>query len=348
MFESATVKLTGWYLLILMTMSMIFSGVIYAMASNEVQARLAGLQQTLQRDGGIRNIPAEDQLINLRKNQEHTAEFNLFFSLVYINIMVLVVGGVGSYLLAKRTLKPIEEAHEAQSRFVSDASHEFRTPLAVMRMELEVALKEKKISQKEARAILSSNLEEVQRLTALSHTLLQLSRPDSHELTLSPVDLTELVKSAVKRSNRLDPRVALADAPVTPVIVQGDAASLEELAMILIDNALKYSSAGSPVTINMQQLSNHVCLEVINKGEGIATDDLPHIFERFYRADNARSSGENSGFGLGLALARNIVRFHGGELNASSVAGDTTTFTVKIPLASKQKTTKEKSLPRKS
>lgn len=331
-----------------MTMSMIFSGVIYAMASNEVQARLAGLQQTLQRDGGIRNIPAEDQLINLRKNQEHTAEFNLFFSLVYINIMVLVVGGVGSYLLAKRTLKPIEEAHEAQSRFVSDASHEFRTPLAVMRMELEVALKEKKISQKEARAILSSNLEEVQRLTALSHTLLQLSRPDSHELTLSPVDLTKLVKSAVKRSNRLDPRVALADAPVTPVIVQGDAASLEELVMILIDNALKYSSAGSPVTINLQQLSNRVCLEVINKGEGIASDDLPHIFERFYRADSARSSGENSGFGLGLALARNIVRFHGGELNASSVAGDITTFTVNIPLASKQKTTKEKSSPRKS
>lgn len=346
MFESATVKLTGWYLLIIMVISVVFSGIIYTMASGEVSARLVGLQRTLENDDNFSGTTPDSDFLSLRTNQEHKAELNLFFSLIYANIMVLLLGGAGSYLLAKQTLKPIQDIHEAQSRFVSDASHELRTPLAVMRTELEVALREKKISQKDMQEILTSNLEEVKRLTTLSQTLLQLSRLNHNELPLTPTSLTDLVDGVVKRSDKVGQRIAY-DRPKYPLFVQGNTASLEELIVILVDNALKYSPDSSKVRLNITTKASRAVLTIENDGKGISADDLPHIFDRFYRADNSRTSSESSGFGLGLALAKKIVELHRGELSASSAPNQATTFTVKFSLITRTPTPKESKIVKK-
>jgi len=146
MFQSATLKLTGWYLLILMVISLIFSVAIYQTTTQEVNTRLEKFEHSLQVIPGFAIQPAE----TMRSGEADAAASHIIFGLVLANSMIFVVGGVISYLLARRTLRPIQDMHEAQSRFTSDASHELRTPLAAMRTEIEVALRDKSATKKDA------------------------------------------------------------------------------------------------------------------------------------------------------------------------------------------------------
>src|SRR6266496_3454320 len=143
MFRSATFKLTSWYLAILVAVCLLFSVIIYTSASREVVARIDDWQAT-----PLYKIN-EPRFITLREQQQHQVEANLVVSLAVANVAIWTIGGIGSYYLARRTLHPIEEAHEAQSRFTSDASHELRTPLASMKTEIEVALRDPDISKQE-------------------------------------------------------------------------------------------------------------------------------------------------------------------------------------------------------
>jgi signal transduction histidine kinase len=173
MFESATFKLTAWYLAILMTISLTFSVVIYQLNFREISFRLENLQHSLM-DNSMYLLPSSnDETFSYGPNsplsvQSRQAAGQMSLSLFYINIVVLVAGGLGSYFLARRTLRPIKESHEAQSRFTSDASHELRTPLAAMKAELEVNLREPNLSAAETRELLESNLEEVNKLIQLN------------------------------------------------------------------------------------------------------------------------------------------------------------------------------------
>ena len=332
MFQSATIKLTAWYLMILMIISLLFSVIIYQVTSSEVNRRLEELQTGIQRQNNFRALPDFD-VANIRLNQAHQASINLIISLVYINFIILVAAGIGSYVLARRTLRPIEEAHEAQSRFTSDASHELRTPLAVMKTELEVALRDPKLDKSEMHDLLASNLEEVEKLTQLSQTLLQLSKLDYDNIEKNKLSLEDIVRQTVSRFDKTGKRINFTAAKSLPMIV-GNRASIEELATILIDNALKYSPADSLVSVHVGKRAQKACLEVINTGEGIHPDALPLIFDRFYRADMSRTGGGKNGYGLGLALAKKIVEIHGGELTASSAPQHATTFTVLLPVVS--------------
>lgn len=329
MFQSATLKLTGWYLMILMIISLLFSVIIYQVATSEVNRRLEELQTGIQNQRGYR-IPTEFDGEAIRLSQAHEASTNLIVSLIYVNTVILAAAGVGSYILARRTLQPIEEAHEAQSRFTSDASHELRTPLAVMKTELEVALRDDTLSKAEMRDLLTSNLEEVEKLSRLSQTLLQLSRLDYDNIQKEELSLEEIVRRIIKRFDKTGIRIKLT-APKSPPVVIANRASIEELATILIDNALKYSPDDSLVSVRISKRSQKACLEVINGGDGISAEALPNIFDRFYRADSSRTRGDKSGYGLGLALAKKIVELHHGELTASSAPLHATTFTVLLP-----------------
>jgi signal transduction histidine kinase len=334
MFHSATLKLTGWYLLILMTISLIFSVAIYSITVGEVGDRLEQLQSRFERSGVV-PVPTDDDLHNprytaFRIDQDSRAKGNLLISLAYVNILILITGGAASYAMARRTLRGIESAHEAQSRFTSDASHELRTPLAVMKMELELALKDKNLSKAELREILESNLEEVDKLSRLSQMLLQLSKAEYDKIEMTRLDLAHIVKNVVKRQNQLPERIRITTAHMTPA-AYGNTSSIEELVMVLVDNALKYSPSDSLVTIKLSKRSGKTCLEITNTGNGIAPENLPHIFDRFYRADASRTGGEKSGYGLGLALAKKIVEIHHGELSATSAVNHATTFTVLLP-----------------
>lgn len=329
MFQSATLKLTGWYLMIIVVICLLFSVVIYAIASREVGSRISYIPT----DPDVLQILDQRSLNLLRANQIHAAEQSLIYSLLVTNLAIWAVGGVGSYYLARRTLGPIERAHEAQSRFTSDASHELRTPLASMKTELEVALRDPSLKKDEMRELLTSNLEEVNKLTKLSQTLLQLSRLDHDSIERSAVDLSSVLSTVMTRFGSDAQRIKVNLKPHPVVIANMSAA--EELFTILIDNALKYSPEDSTVTIKFLRAKQLAGFEITNEGTGIPASLLPRIFDRFFRADNARTGGPRRSYGLGLSLAKKLVEIHGGELSVSSRENGPTTFRVLLPRAEK-------------
>lgn len=329
MFKSATIKLTGWYLLILMVISIVFSITIYQSTYNEVNFRLERLQNNLQSAPGF--MPDRNNLLTSRESD--AASSHIVIGLIYANIIILVGGGFISYFLARRTLRPIEEAHEAQTRFTSDASHELRTPLAAMKSELEVALRDKDSTKEELEAVLRSSIEEVDKLTSLSEMLLNLSRLDHDKLERTAVDIYDITSDVVHLYNKTNPRVTVKTSGHP--LVEGNEAALYELISVLVDNALKYSPENSPVQVSISSNNRLLVLKVKNFGPGIEADALPHIFDRFYRADNSRAKHINKGYGLGLALAKKIVEMHNGELTATSTPGKFTIFSFALPTIQK-------------
>lgn len=330
MFHSATVRLTAWYLLILMSISLLFSITVYEVATIEVRDRLRHFQNQFEAPGINSSEAPNHRLYSaLRQRLHETANHNLFITLVYVNLLVLIGGGALSYVLARRTLNNIEHAHDTQSRFTSDASHELRTPLAAMKAELELALQNPKLSKADMRELLESNLEEVNKLTALSQTLLSLSKLDHAKLDFEPVDLATTASEVAQRYDRNQRRISL-DIPKDPLTISANRAALEQLLTILVDNALKYSPAESKISATLSRRGRHAVFRITNYGKGIPTEKLPYIFERFYRADESRTA---AGTGLGLALAKEIVAIHKGELSVSSTPEKETTFEFLLPLA---------------
>ncbi|MDB5187361.1 MAG: putative Histidine kinase [Candidatus Saccharibacteria bacterium] len=325
MFKSATLKLTIWYVIIVISISVLFSIVIYSIALSEVSARIANLQQSVPP-----LIPGDSSIFTLlRETQIHEAENSLIGALVITNLVIWLAGGFGSYYLARRTLRPIEEAHDAQSKFTSDASHELRTPLASMKIELEVALRDPGTTKGEMRELLESNLEEVNRLTKLSHTLLQLSKLDHDNITRENVELSVATRTIIERFNKTQPRIVLTNK--RKIHVLANESNVEELLTILIDNALKYSPPTSKIEVTLIKQRQMSGFKVVNAGEGIPPETLPHIFNRFYRADASRTGSAKKGYGLGLSLAKKIVELHDGELTVSSAIDQDTTFQVMLP-----------------
>jgi len=327
MFQSATIKLTGWYLLILMAISMIFSVAIYANTSHEVEMRLTHLETSYEARGdSLTPTPASA----LRSDEASAASSSILLELVYANLIILAGGGLVSYLFARRTLRPIKEAHEAQSRFTSDASHELRTPLAAMKAEIEVALRDKSAGKSEYREVLASNLEEVEKLTALSEMLLHLSRLEHDKLEQGAINLYELTGEVKKLYKKDADRIVITAGK--KLLVLANRTAVSELISILIDNALKYSPKKSTVTITITAKEEKVSFEIANEGKGIDAERMPHIFDRFYQVDTSRTAGESKGYGLGLSLAKRIVELQDGDLTATSGTDQVTIFTVLLPM----------------
>lgn len=329
MFHSAVIKLTAWYLLILMSVSLLFSLTLYNIATGELRARINDLQSRIEAPDVSPYAPNHRLFVAYGNEQREETQRNILITLAYVNLLILLGGGVLCYLLARRTLHDIEQSHDAQSRFTSDASHELRTPLAAMRTELEVALRDPKLSKEEMRELLHSNLEEVNRMTALSQTLLHLSRMDYASLDFETVNLGTVIADVVQRYDKNLSRIKF-DPPKGQLTIKTNPSSIDELFTILVDNALKYSPEKSKITAKLARQGRNVVFTITNTGTGISKDDLPHIFERFYRAENY--SRTDNGAGLGLALAKEIVAMHRGEMSVSSTKNKDTTFTVTLPL----------------
>lgn len=329
MFASATLKLTVWYLSGVMLLSLGFSLLVYNLSLGEFSARLSVIETRLKENNVQISHGFDFNLVRQRQLQE--AQRNLVTMLIYINMIILGIGGAGSYVWARRTLYPIEEAHEAQARFTSDASHELRTPLAVIQAETESVLRDKTATKATYRETLESNLEEVQRLVTLSNLLLKLARLDTDSLTWQSVNLADAAQQAVQSfSVRQQKRIAITTRH-KPLVSHANPESLTELFVILLDNALKYSTPNTPITVRLYKEKGRACCSVTNQGEGIQKEDINCIFRRFYQADTARNKAANSGYGLGLSLAKKIVELHHGDIVVKSTKSGTTTFTVKLP-----------------
>ncbi len=339
MFASATLKLTVWYLVILVTTCLIFSFIIFELSTSEISRRLERLQIRAEGSSQTITLPGPVTLSEIRANQTEEAKASIFVGLLYMNLAVVGLGGIGSFLLARRTLQPIEEAHEAQSRFTSDASHELRTPLAIMKSEIQVAMRDDAMNKADYRELLESTLEEVDKLSELSQSLLELSRYDDIAIERRDnVDIASTVAKAAK-SLKLSNERLVRDFPERPVIVDGNASTLNDLMRILLDNAQKYSPKDSMITATLRSNGRSCRFTLTNEGMGIGPSDIDKVFERFYRSEKSRSSSGHgpNGYGLGLALAKKIVLLHDGTIDVVSIPGKTTTFTVVLPQINKNR-----------
>lgn len=232
-------------------------------------------------------------------------------------------------------LERLDKAFQRQRRFTADASHELRTPLAIVSSQVDVTL-ERPRSAAEYRNALKVVGSEAERMRQLVSELLTLARADSGQelLEREPLSLDELASEVVGQLGPLATArgVTLALDRVEGVVVAGDQTRLMQLLFNLTGNALKYTPAGGRVTIAAERRQGRAVLAVADTGIGIDAEHLPHLFERFYRVDKARSRAEG-GAGLGLAICDWIARAHGGHIEATSVPGRGSTFTVYLPLA---------------
>jgi two-component system sensor histidine kinase CiaH len=330
MFRSAALKLTVWYLAIIMIISLIFSLSLYHVSSND-------LGHNVNRQiGYFNNLLAPEQSISYGQLRQHQLDEDLNHlraSLIFFNLLVLASGGAASYWLARRTLQPIEEALDSQSRFASDASHELRTPLTAIQAENEVALRDNSLTKNQAVNVIKSNLEEVAKLKALSEGLLRLASGNGTAAG-EPVNLKSAVTAAVSRYEKpaAVKKIKITD-KTTDLNVLGDKDALTELVSILLDNAVKYNGPGQEVRLTSKTHNKMAYLSVSDKGPGIRQTDMPHIFERFYRADASRSKDTAEGYGLGLAIAKKITDAHHGHIEVASTLNKGTVFTVVLPVA---------------
>ena len=330
MFKSAVVKLTAWYVGALVLVCLVFSVPMYSAALSKLR-RGAEMQTDI-----VRRLPESfgpgryiSQLEKQRERQLDKDKNELLATFVAINGIIIMLGGAASYLFARRTLQPIEDAHKAQAQFTANASHELRTPLAVMQTEIDVALRNKTLTIKDAKEILASNLEEVERLRHLSDQLLGLTRADT-PLHLQKTNVSKLVQDEVKvLAKRYKQDIAIdvtqkLHATIDPVLYK-------QVLDILVDNAITYGGAQPRVTVLLHQAQNDIVLQVTDNGPGISEADQAKIFERFYRGSNATTI-KSSGHGLGLALAKEIVQKHGGIITVKSIKNKGTTFSVIVPV----------------
>jgi heavy metal sensor kinase len=230
----------------------------------------------------------------------------------------------------------LEQSFAAQQRFVADASHELKTPLMVLRAGVERALTNPNAPPESLQA-LDESLEEVNRMTELVESLLTLARADEGRaaLVVESCDLRELVSEAAETAEMLAEQsgiVVRTQIPPQPVLLQVDRNRIRQLLLNLSTNAVKYTNPGGEVAIGLTDSGAAVELVVRDTGIGIAPGDLPHIFDRFWRADPARTrESERAGVGLGLAITKWIAEAHGGSIVVQSRPGRGTIFTVTLP-----------------
>ena len=233
-------------------------------------------------------------------------------------------------------LERLEQAFRRITQFTADASHELRTPVALMRTRAEVVLRRSR-SEEEYRESLRQILEDLQRTSSLIENLMLLARADSgaEALERARINMVENVDEACLEARALaeTKEISLhADLPEFPVWINGDANSLRRLFLILLDNAVKYTAPQGRIAVSLSSSDGCAVAEVRDTGIGIAAQDLPHIFERFFRADRARSR-QTGGAGLGLSIGKWIAEAHGGTISAQSKPGEGSVFQVRIPLA---------------
>ena len=337
MFRSARLKLTAWYLLIILLVSISFSVVIYQVLSGEVD-RLARAQRfRLEREvynGSLDVVPPPNDFPLLDDDLVIDAKKHLLYILISIDGSIAVIAGGLGFILAGRTLEPIQEMVEEQNRFISDSSHELRTPLTSLKSAFEVNLRDKKLTIKDARILIVESIDEVNKLQSLSDQLLQLAqyqRPQNFP-KLANISLQDCLEKTIKKITPIAQKKNITiENNATDISFPADSSQLSEVFTIFLDNAIKYSPSGSVISVNSSHPDNSVVISFTDHGLGISPKDTPHIFDRFYRADSARSKTDASGYGLGLSIAKRIVDLHHGTITVKSQPGEGSTFIIRLP-----------------
>ncbi len=333
MFRSARIRLTAWYLLIIILISAAFSIAIYLGVSNDIERRFSRLESKLMRDNDGLKMPRG--MHQIMHGHFLEARNRILLILIIVNGSIVIISSGAGYFLAGKTLEPIEESLEEQKRFVADASHELRTPLTSLKTSIEVALRDKKLNKQTAKDVLSNSLEDVDNLETLASDLLILAQSDAsnQKISFETVDLAPIVERARKNVEPTSRKKSTSlQIEVEPLVIEAQAQSLEKLLTILLDNALKYTQEKGKIILTAVKDGNSVVFKINDDGIGIDEKDISHIFDRFYRVDQSRSKNKIAGFGLGLSIAKRIVDTHKGSIDVTSTLGSGSTFTIKLPL----------------
>lgn len=282
--------------------------------------------------GAWRVVIADTSAVDMSLQTLATREVAI--TVVAMGVLFLIALGLSTWVL-----KPVEAAWEQQRRFIADASHELKTPLAVIIANTQILEADEAIPKESMRWIESTS-DEATHMKNLVEELLELARTDESSagakgvMHMEEVDFSSMVESAALEFDAIafERGTSIEEDIEEGIRVNGDPEWLARLCKILVDNACKYSYVGCPVHVDLHKQGNRCTLSVNNMGNVIDPEDLPHVFDRFYRTDKARSrDSRTGGFGLGLAIAKGICTSHGGGISVASSEEAGTTFTITLP-----------------
>jgi len=266
-------------------------------------------------------------------------EQNMLNSLLYVvlvgNVISIVIAVVAGWFLAKRALVPIQNSWEKQQQFIADASHEIRTPLTAILVNLERLFRHPEHTIEQESEKIMIGMQEAKRLSHLVSDLLTLARSDSNELQIMKKKFH--VDEVVQTCTQVFTQMAIAkDVSLETQIEKhlemvGDEERIHQLLVILLDNALKYTAEQGRIYVSCQREGQRIIIVVRDTGVGIPKEDIPFVFDRFYRVDKMRTKA-TEGTGLGLSIAKWIVDAHEGKIQVSSEEGEGTTFYVTMPV----------------
>ncbi len=320
-FFKARLKLTTYYTIWIFIILLVFSVVVYGLFSKNISSNLEYQGSNQEQDANIELL-----IINKAQKQLQTTLF-IVDGLIIILIIIL------SYYLSVKTLEPIEITYKKQKKFVADAAHELKTPLTVMKTGAQVTLNGDN-GKKEYKKLTQDLLGEINFLSFIVDDLLFLARSDSSKkVKFSKFDFGKLVHKQIElmKPYAKQKNITLDDNVKGKFQIDGNKTYLKRLLVNLIKNAIDYNKPKGRVIVSLQNKKQQIELRITDTGIGISKKDLEHIFDRFYKVDQARSR-QSSGAGLGLSIIKEIVNFHHGKIKIESQIGKGTSISILFPI----------------
>jgi signal transduction histidine kinase len=313
-FLKVRLRLTGVYLVIIACILLGYNTLNYL----DLRHDLAERKYYTKMDTELTDVPGHAETLQL-----------LVKEMIVEDFIILSIAAWISYLFAGYTLRPVQHSLIVQKNFSENASHELRTPLAVIKSDAEVLLRNKNPTEDVVKATLESIVEEIDRMTLMTNDLLLLARSERQTTVLpKSINIVELIETVIKKMTSLADKKGVVLTCVThytSCIVMGDVMTLERVFFNLLQNAITYTPEQGTVTVALKKDNRCVTITIQDTGKGIATKDLPHVFERFYKGESSH------GTGLGLPIVKEIIESHQGTVRIRSELGVGTEVCLKIP-----------------
>jgi signal transduction histidine kinase len=321
-FKKATILLTLYYTAGVFIILAIFNVMVYGLFTNNIK--------TLEHENKelLRESELQDDF-EFEENNILEIQDDLLNILLISDAIIIIFALMIAYTSSKKTLAPLETAYKKQTRFVADAAHELRTPLAVIKAGSEVILRKTR-TENEYIKFIEESKEEINRLTNLSNDLLFLAQNNKKkEVLFSEFSFSEICKKQINimRVYADSKKIKINKSIDDNLMIKGNKDDLIRLIINLTKNAIDYNKEKGEITISLKKINNKIILSVIDTGIGIKKEDLTLIFNRFYKADYSRTQN-SSGTGLGLAIIKEIIEEHDGTIKVDSIYNKGTTFTV--------------------
>ena len=336
--KSEVNRLTLSYLAVIMTLSLIFTGIIYLLSTASLNRPLLPSEEenssVSMESPEFEEHSFENTFRKRLERRDNTTRVTIIYSLMGFNLGIFVIGIFVSRSLAKLTLAPIERAMMKQTQFIFDASHELKTPLTAMLVRNEVALRKKSLPEEKAREVIEKNIEEILKMKELTTSMLDVARENGEPEKSTEIDMPEfladlqdkLAPVAKERGVKIETEMNLGKN------LRASAAknTLEQILTIFADNAMKYSGE-KIIYLRAGRRGKNVAFSVKDNGAGVKKEDQKRIFERFYQVDAARTRTEDkTSHGLGLAIAKNLAERQGYKIVLRSSEGRGAEFEVVV------------------